>query len=159
MKKILCLFFLILTFYSCDDDLINNQIPVDAQIRSIIFNYGASNFNSFVSDEITIKKIQIIKDVLVIDVTYGGGCETHSFVLYSSSSFLESFPVQLQMKLYHNSNMDYCKMQISEKLYFDLRSVEALYEQYYRTDKGVVLLSVYGSDSTEFFSPKPRYEF
>ena len=144
---------------SCNEEVVNNEIPDDSLIRPIIFLYGETSLRSLSSDEISIQKIEIINDILVIDATYPGGCEVSSTALFSESGFQESSPVQLPMKLVHHSFSDTCTKTISEKFYFDLKSVATLYKIGYRTDKGIVLLSIFDSDSTNYYLPQPKYVF
>ncbi len=118
----------------CSDEIVNNEIPDDVLVRPIIFLSGTTSLGSINSNEITTQKVEITKDVLIIDATYPGGCEVHSTALFYTSGFQESYPVQLPMKLVHYSFSDTCTKIIPEKLYFDFKSVAALYKIGYRTD-------------------------
>ena len=149
----------LLTLNSCSDDIVNTEIPEEALIRPIIFLAGASNFNTINTNEISIENIGIVKDVLIVDATYPGGCGIHSTALFSLTGFLESHPVQLVMKLIHHSYSDTCSNNISEKFYFDLKSVATMYNLAYQDDSGVVLLNIFDFDSTNYYSPQPRYVF
>ena len=160
MKKHIYLVLIsLLTLNSCSDDIVNTEIPDDALIRPILFLSGTSNFNTINTDEISIQNVQIVNDVLIIDATYPGGCDIHSTALFSRTGFLETSPVQLYMKLIHHSYTDTCSKIISEKFYFDLKSVATLYNLAYRDDSGNVLLNILDSDSTNYYLPQPEYVF
>ncbi|NLT49511.1 MAG: hypothetical protein GXX85_01170 [Ignavibacteria bacterium] len=158
MKNILPIIFICFAISSCNDKIVDNSITYDSSITPIIF-YGETSLRSLSSDEISIQKIEIINDVLVIDATYPGGSEVSSTALFSESGFLESSPVQVPMRLVHHSFSDTCTKIISEKFYFDLKPLATLYKSGYRTDKGVILLSIYDSDSTKYYLPQPKYIF
>ena len=160
MKKHLYLVLISLfALNSCSDDIVSTESPDDALIRPILFLSGTSNFNTIDTDEISIQNVQIVNDVLIIDATYPGGCDIHSTALFSRTGFLETSPVQLSMKLIHHSYTDTCSNIISEKFYFDLKSVATLYNLAYRDDSGTVLLNILDSDSTNYYLPQPEYEF
>ncbi len=78
-------------------------------------------------------------DVLLVDVTYGGGCEEHLFDLFWDGSFLESFPVQAQLQLTHGGAPDFCEALISERLRFDLTPLLEAYRDGYGADDTIVL--------------------
>ncbi len=60
---------------------------------------------------------------LVLSVSYGGGCEEHEFGLYWDGSFLESHPMQVNLKLVHNGHGDVCEAIKRKTLRFDLSSL------------------------------------
>ena len=62
---------------------------------------------------------------LVLNVSYGGGCEEHEFELAWDGLVLESLPAQVSLQLYHNSNNDFCEAFLSETLVFDLSELGA----------------------------------
>ena len=126
-------------------------------IEPIIF--VNDNINSLRSDSISISHIDIKNNVLIINYSYLGGYETHSINLFSEIGFEETSPVQLRMWLIHYSYADTGKEVINGKVYFDLKSVAALYKSAYRSDNGVILFSIYDSNLSNYYLPQPRYEF
>ena len=64
--------------------------------------------------------IWINGDTVWLEVSYGGGCADHDFVLAWDGLFLESFPVQTRLELFHNPNGDMCDAWITEQLRFSL---------------------------------------
>lgn len=75
-------------------------------------------------DELTISKSRVIGKQLKIDVSYSGGCKSHSFNLYWNGAYQESFPPQVRMKLVHNANNDACEKLVKETLVFDIRNLQ-----------------------------------
>ena len=84
----------------------------------------------------------ITGDVLTLNVSYGGGCETHDFTLITSGVFLESDPVQLQAVLAHNANGDRCERWVTETYHFNVSALKARYQKAYRTETGTIVLSI-----------------
>ncbi len=92
------------------------------------------------TDEYVINTATIENDILHINVSYTGGCETHEFTLVAEPRFLESFPVQLRVSLAHNANSDTCEDSITEDHQFDLTPLKEVYQKGYRTDQGTIVL-------------------
>jgi len=158
-KHIYLLIMSLIALNSCSDDIVNTEIPENALIKPILYLSGTCNFSTINTDEISIQSIHIVNDILIIDASYSGGCDIHSTALFSLTGFLESYPVQLSMKLIHHSYSDTCSNVISERFYFDLKSVATMYTLAYRENNGVVLLNIFDSDSTNYYLPQQRYEF
>ena len=79
-------------------------------------------------------------DVLMVSVSYAGGCRAHGFRLLTADSFMESDPVQLRITLIHDGNGDRCLAWITEQHAFDLSDVKARWRAAYRRESGVVQL-------------------
>lgn len=75
------------------------------------------------TDLFTFQSARIEGAVLIVDVTYGGGCEEHLFNLYWDEKTLETGIPQVKLFLAHNSNNDKCKALKKEVLKFDISSV------------------------------------
>lgn len=86
----------------------------------------------------------LTNDVLTVNVSYSGGCESHDFTLILSDAFLESDPVQLQAVLAHNANGDNCERWVTETYHFNLSALKARYQKAYRTETGTVVLGIKG---------------
>lgn len=169
MNKVLFLLFICFLLIGCEDQITNNEyinnyyvineIPEDANVLPIIYLQTPDQIQYLASDSITIENIQIINNTLVIDANYPESCNYNWVTLYANSGFLESSPVQLPMKLVYNSYSDTCTTLISKRFYFDLKSVAYLYKNCYREDSGTVILTIYDSDSTNYYLPYPEYVF
>src|SRR5690349_630781 len=58
------------------------------------------------ADPLTIEAAQIKADTLVATVVHGGGCATHEYRVVVSTTWMESFPVQVPARISHNANSD-----------------------------------------------------
>lgn len=91
------------------------------------------------SDPATIESVSVAGDVLVLQVTYGGGCTTHDFALFASGTFMESLPVQTSAVLAHDAHGDRCRALVGRELRFDLTPLRRAYEKAYGTGGTLVL--------------------
>lgn len=108
----------------------------------------------FGTDRYVLNIATITGDTLKINVSYGGGCESHQFTLVASESFLESFPVQLRVSLAHNANDDLCRAWLREDYHFNLTPIKTLYQEGYRQKAGTIILRLKDAPNTELV-----YEF
>lgn len=72
----------------------------------------------------TVDSIKINEDVLSVFVNYSGGCESHSFELYSNGMYAKSMPPQLSLCLKHTSNNDNCRELILKELKFNVANLK-----------------------------------
>jgi len=97
-----------------------DDLPV---CQSIIIEKDEYSANVLFSDPFNILAGDITDDCLRIHVSYGGGCEKHSFSLnYEDLPILSQYSGSLLLS--HNANGDLCEALITEYLYFDLTSVQ-----------------------------------
>jgi len=125
MKRILTflIFISILIHYSCEkstsnscSDLIKNVSLLDYPMDS----YG-------------INEIEVSENQLLINVSYGGGCEEHYFnLILDSANPIDGGGQQIDvLHLSHNANNDVCYSQILEhQLCFDISNLEIGYLLY-----------------------------
>jgi hypothetical protein len=78
-------------------------------------------------DMVSIKNVAVVNNLLQIDVSYGGGCGTHEFILYADSILMAGNPPILNFTLLHNANGDACKALITESLIFNLYPIEKIH--------------------------------
>lgn len=93
--------------------------------------------DSFYIDSATIQG-----DILTLSVESGGGCRRHIYNLYASNTFLESYPVQINVFLKHDAQDDPCKAIITDTVTFNMSPIALLYKQYYQ-DQGPIILNIY----------------
>ena len=117
-------------------------------IGTVVFG---STADAWGTDAYTINAATIEDDILSVDVSYGGGCETHVFTLVTESMFLESFPVQLRVSLAHNANGDTCEALITEVHHFDLTPIKEAYQKGYQTDEGTIVLRIKDAPPSDLF--------
>lgn len=82
------------------------------------------------STPITIEKAEIVGNELILDVSYGGGCQEHEFKLIGSEMISKSLPPIRTIKLIHNGNNDLCKALIMQTLKYDISAFA------YKQEKG-----------------------
>ena len=103
------------------------------------------------TDAYVINAATVQGDTLRINVSYGGGCETHQFTLVAEPVFLESFPVQLRVSVAHNANGDACEAWLTEDYHFDLTPIKEGYQTGYQTDEGTIVLRLKDAPSGDLF--------
>lgn len=72
----------------------------------------------------TVDSIKINQDILSVFVNYSGGCENHSFDLYSNGMYAKSMPPQLSLCLKHTNNNDNCRELITKELKFNVANLK-----------------------------------
>ena len=102
---------------------------------------NADEFNS----SYDFNSATITGDTLTVSVSYGGGCETHEFVLLAEPAFMESFPVQLGVSIVHNANLDFCERWVEEAYHFDLTPIKKKYQAEYKQEAGTIHLRMIAS--------------
>ena len=91
-------------------------------------------------DAVTISSATIDGDTLSIDVSFGGGCRDHSFALLAETAWMESYPVQVRVRLAHDGNGDMCRALLTRVVRFDLSPLKAAYAASYQTTTGMIQL-------------------
>ena len=105
--------FLFIIFYSCEK--ITNNCKGILQTNSIA---------DFQIDLFAVNEVQVTEDELLINVSYGGGCEEHEFNLINVFNPLDGGGQQIDvLYLSHNANNDLCEAAITEQLCFDISEI------------------------------------
>ncbi len=99
-------------------------------------------------DPLTIEDAKIAGDALVLDLSYGGGCETHDIGLCWDGSLAESDPVQTWFDVSHDGHDDNCDAWIQEQRQFDLSPQKLAWQQGYQMEHGTILVHVAGWGAT-----------
>lgn len=100
------------------------------------------------SDQLTIREFTIRGDSLELAVSFGGGCRDHTFILLSDAAWMESYPVQVAVKLAHDANGDNCKALLSRVLRFDLTPLRNAYTASYQATTGIMKLNIRGTSAS-----------
>jgi len=88
-----------------------------------------AHFGEFVeSDELSINSVIISGNILIINVTYSGGCNEHSFDMVGSQMVAKSLPPIRQIKLIHKNNGDLCKSLVTKTIIVDIREMADIQE-------------------------------
>jgi len=83
-----------------------------------------AHFGEFVdSDPIQINSAVVSGNTLILNVTYSGGCEEHSFDMVGSQVVAKSLPPIRQIKLIHKKNGDNCRALITKTINIDIREM------------------------------------
>ncbi|MEQ8924937.1 MAG: hypothetical protein RLO81_03940 [Fulvivirga sp.] len=121
----LLILFVFIGLAACSEDDAA-QIPND---KSSLLQTGQGEFNDVLddikkgektSDSFTIFAVKVENNILLIDVGYAGGCETHEFELIWPEVIITIYPYQFGVILNHNANGDLCEAFIKETLSYDL---------------------------------------
>jgi hypothetical protein len=102
------------------------------------------------ADPVTISNAVVRGDSLELSVSFGGGCREHTFLLLSDAAWMESYPVQVGVKLSHDSKGDNCKALLSRVLRFDLSPLKSAYQASYQTTTGIIRLNIRGTSSVTY---------
>ena len=79
------------------------------------------------SDPFTFGGVRVEGDLLVVEVSYGGGCEQHDFTLLDTGIATRSIPPQHFLRLVHDAHGDACEAYITSELRFDISPFKNLY--------------------------------
>jgi len=104
------------------------------------------------SDPVTIAGFTIRGDSLELAVSFGGGCRDHQFLLLSDAAWMESYPVQVGVRLAHDANGDNCKALLSRVLRFDLTPLKTAYATSYQSASGIMKLNIRGTTASPVYS-------
>lgn len=96
-------------------------------------------WSEFPSDAYDLGEVAISGDTLSATVSYSGGCEPHYFRL-CYDAWLESFPVQVEVRLEHDGQNDACEAYPTETREFDLRPLADAYRELYAAENGTVIV-------------------
>ena len=95
-------------------------------------------------DSVFINNLRIDNQYLIINFSYGGGCKKHEFYLIGSEQYMESYPVQSNILLSHNSYNDTCLVWFTEVKIFDLTPLKDQYQELYSEKSATIILRVQG---------------
>ncbi len=133
-------------------------------VESIIISN--SLYDSAPRDTYNIEQLKLEGDQLQVNITYGGGCENHTFRLIGSDEYAESYPVQTSVLLSHDANDDPCEALLGETLVFTLLPLAQRYRELYRVNSDVITIHLtggsegkslnYNFDITDISSPEDQ---
>ena len=102
-----------------------------------------SLYNNAPRDPVTINNVKLLKNILFMNISYGGGCEEHEFLLIATS-FMESEPVQVNILLSHEDNDDPCDMWINKNHSFNLLPLKRSWQHLYQEISGTIVMNIEG---------------
>jgi|TARA_B110000090_G_scaffold114209_1_gene127420 hypothetical protein len=121
MKKLFLTLTLFILFIISSCEKQNNT--VNTTCPNLIQNV---TLNDFPMDFYGVNEVEVVGEQLLINVTYGGGCEDHEFKLIrNNENPIDGGGQQIEMLyLSHNANNDVCFAQILEHhLCFDISNL------------------------------------
>ena len=122
--------------------LLNNLLyPSDSGI--II---GKDLYNNAHRDPVTINDAKIIQNKLIFNISYGGGCQNHEFLLIGTGDYAESYPVQTRILFSHNSNNDTCLAFFTRLITFDLTPLKQHYQNVYNEGSATIVMHIDGGN-------------
>lgn len=99
------------------------------------------------SDPYEIQTRSVEGDVLKLVVTHGGGCQQHDFRLCYERVFLETEPVQFNLRLDHDAHGDACRRLDRQVLEYELRPLRD-YHRAAHPDSDTIILRLGGESIT-----------
>jgi hypothetical protein len=130
MKILLILIFIIMMFIGCIG--MSQNIIIDDSL-----------FQTAPRDPISINDVYLQRNFMIFNVSYGGGCEEHIFQLIATS-FMESYPVQVNILLSHEDNDDPCDMWVTETIIFNMLPLKKSYQRSYHEEFGTIIMNIEG---------------
>jgi hypothetical protein len=97
-------------------------------------------------DSVAIVDAAIEGHDLELALAYSGGCEVHLFGSCWDGLFLESFPVQVNLRIAHDGMDDPCDAYPTENHTFDLSALAEAYMAGYQTDSGTIHINLEGHE-------------
>ncbi len=103
-------------------------------------------------DPVTILSAAIEGDLLMLEVSYGGGCEEHVFGGCWDGGFDLSQPPGASFSLWHDANKDGCEAALEEMIELSLAPMKLAYQDGDPELSGTILVNVEGFDETVEYS-------
>lgn len=105
---------------ACKSPQKNSTITSNKGIPVIIDpSFNVDNYNM----RMNILNMHLNKDILTLEINYSGGCKQHEFNLYTTGAMVNN---NVQLFLIDKQNEDFCKMLISDTLYFNIANLKTL---------------------------------
>lgn len=123
---------------AAEDEVLDADGKADSSRTAIPLTVGACA--DAVNDGYELANVQLTGNRLLVDASYGGGCAQHTFKACWDGSFLESLPVQAQLRLYHDGHGDLCEALKSTPLSIDLTALGTAYKSAYQVTSGKVVV-------------------
>ena len=154
-----CLIILIFGILACQTDSSKFSLTgTDKDTVESLILFDDIDLITIDGDGAAINSVTLSGDMLILNVSYGGGCEEHKFKLYVSKGLSKSNPPQAEMYLSHNANGDLCEAYLTEDIVFNLlpfkKSISRDFKSVYE-----ILLRIYPPGSTDPFEPLHKYKF
>ena len=94
-------------------------------------------------DPFVFNSVKLRRNLLFLNVSYSGGCKKHKFILIATS-FMESYPVQVNIVLSHEDYDDPCDAWITENMVFNLFPLKKEWQEQYNEESGIIIMNLQG---------------
>jgi hypothetical protein len=121
------------------DDIV---CPWTSEVRPCAETYPNTNLDELNGDPLTVEAASIQGTKLLLSVSHGGGCAPHDYALCFEPGG-ESYPVGVNLKLFHDANGDTCEGLMHPELQFDLTPIANDYAEDYQS-KGDIIQTTWG---------------
>lgn len=101
-------------------------------------------------DSFKLDTMVVDGDSIRITVTYGGGCQDHTFALFMSPLIIQTNPAQVELYLRHDGHGDACFALITEAVAFNITPIRDYLKPHYGGEVEDVLLDLYRFEQDEF---------
>jgi hypothetical protein len=152
MKRVFRILALALLSWGCFGYSANQDQPVSIDDAPILIMADSEEMRSSCNDKARIRSISVQQSILIMDVSFGGGCEEHEFSLYSLPAFRRERRIQADLYLSHDGKGDLCKALVHKRLIFNLLPLLEVCNQQF--GRGQVSLRVHepGDESPKWMS-------
>ena len=79
------------------------------------------------TDDFSSDRMSVTGDLLELVVSYGGGCESHDFAVWTTLVFSQSQPPVVNLFVVHDANNDLCEAYLQATLWIDLSPIRAAF--------------------------------
>ena len=132
----------------------NDRDDDQDRVKNILFQSALPDFQT---QKVTLVKAEIRDDLMEITYSYGGGCRNHEFDLVCST-FKETNPVNVTVRLLHHRINDPCDQWVTEKQAFNLSPLKKRYSELYEGNCGEIIVN-FLEDSDLVSMNSLTYEF
>lgn len=120
MKRISKILALALLSCGCIGYSANKDQTVSTDDAPMVILADSQEQLSSHKDKARIRSISAQQNSLIVDISFGGGCEEHEFSLYGFPAFKSERMIQADLYLSHNGKGDLCKRMVQKTLIFNL---------------------------------------
>jgi len=87
-----------------------------------------------------LNEIKVVRDSIIINLSYSGGCRDHVFNLIANNYFGDSTEPHAKLVLSHDNKMDPCEAYLTEKQFFNLLPLKYEYMKLFGKEIGSIRL-------------------
>ncbi len=118
LRSYLLLALLVVASLGCDSERLDDGAAEAGEKITLVLNWDDPAPQP--TDPFIINSAVFTGDVLMISVSYSGGCKEHSFIMYTSSYITLSFPPRVSAWMVHDGHLDGCVAFVTETIPLDL---------------------------------------